>query len=107
MKKYSLIILGVVLVVCSIFIGSLSSTKFKIISSSIPKEIKKGETFQIEVNTRVEKSEISFSSSNSDVANVTSGGIVIPISKGEATITAYYEYDNKTLSDSIKIEVNE
>ena len=107
MKKYEILILPLVLIILSLLIGNVKIDKLKIVSTSIPNIVKKGETFNIEVNTNLDINNIKYASSNNNVLSITNGGLIIPVSKGEATLTVYYEKENERIFDNVKINVTE
>ncbi len=61
-----------------------------------------GETYQLSINENINLNSVSFSSSNDNVAMVSSQGLVRAISGGDASIKATY----KNLVDSCEIKVN-
>ena len=107
MKKYEILILSLVLIILSVIIGNIEIDKIKIVTSSIPNVVKKGETFNIIIDTNIDTNDIKYASSNNDILSITDGGLIIPIKEGEATLTVYYEKENKRISDNIKINVTE
>ncbi|HWT73817.1 MAG TPA: Ig-like domain-containing protein [Mobilitalea sp.] len=65
-----------------------------------------GETYQIEINDKVNKSTYSWSSSNEKIATVTSKGLVTSVDKGTATIKCKITYPSKkTKTISCKVTV--
>ena len=107
MRKYNILIICTILVVVSILIGGIGSTKLKIRTSSIPKTIKKGEAFNIEVDTSLDKNDIKYTSSDNERVSISSGGLLTAIETGEVKITAYYEENGKTYYDDIKLNITD
>lgn len=57
------------------------------------------------VGLKADLDDVTFASSDTDVATVSAAGVVTAVGQGEATITAEAEYDGVTKSDSITVEV--
>lgn len=109
MKKY-LIVVGafVLLFIVSLLISGTDYKKMvlKIEKNSIPKEIKPGDIFTIELDTNLDKNNIQFSSSDESIAAVNNEGLVTVLSKGNVkiTVSTVYEEDNPKF-DTVTLKV--
>ena len=110
-NKWIWITIGVLLILfigVSIFLEGPDKSKMYLLikNDSIPKTIEVGDIFTIEVDTNLHKSNLTFASSNSDIALVNDEGLVTVLKKGEVTIYAMSVYEeNDPQQDKVKLKI--
>ena len=113
MKRFilkSLIALMLSFTMISVSEAAISTTVEAAITVPSVKETKKTlyvgyNTYQIEINQLLKNSKATYKSSNTKVAAVNKSGIITPVVKGTAIITATLKQNNKTYSLKVTIKV--